>query len=833
MKSLLKKTENFLNREFKIEEERFTQKVNFNDKFDEIQIDNISFASFQRRIANLVLEEIFIKEEPGCTLPQFLSQTWLSTKPQNPNTLNTPRALEAFHGDDSPPLTFSNMSIADDYFRSKRHSAEEDLDLSEIKVSDGFIPSVSTTKAHLDHVLQELRKDSSSHSGLPVIQVTKYDDPHNNFPKNMRITERKLTGPSHKLSNQVTNLVINEANESEKSESNQEFASPTLSFAGGGSALRPLSPMMASITGLGSHIKRASDSESSEEDNQRTSIFSLLNAKLAPRTFEKSKPGQMIQLKKSIIVSSSSSSEESERNFGDLGQSIESFQDSPEINPWFTLTIASKEWKFKKMFKKLAGKREIIKLANLDELFVSVLKKLKIFPYEHYKVMFKNLYQGLYPGKYLKISKRIIDPRLNFLEFVELMNLWGDKYQKERKTFLGKLVKTADRLRLVFESIGEFESLSDIVSFNLFKLSKIISDLVGSQKLEEIEDKYKKTLEEIFLFYAKLQRIQGAEPTFESVEASNSTWNLGKFLKFCNDFELILHKTEGVRATTKENLVCIFKKTAVNTRNMNFSQFLQALDKISEFLYSPDFDRQLLSRYAYKSLAEKRILLFEALEIIDFQKIKHKVKPFGLGFNPDKKSRIPKTDPSNNYRFKISPRQKHELEDFQKIPKILSLSPTVSKDKFASPQPSKRNQNFFVIEGYSNKFKSPRRINRYKSAQNDNELGIIENKHELITKPQFSQKQLSLNKFSNGINHHLSIRKSPDIMSERLTIKSLYNMNYREIEDECSLKELILNDSDQEFDKLYSLDPGLDKIAKIHDNQRARGLKVIKKNKFS
>ena len=408
------------------------QEVNLNDKSDELQVGSISFASFQRRVANLVLEEIFAKEEPDCSLSQFISQTWLSVKPVNPNSLRTPKTLEVVHGDDSPLLTFSNMSIADDCFKSKRQSADEDLDLSEIRVSDGFIPSVSTTKAHLDHVLQELRKDSGSSPGLPVIQVTKSEEPHINFAKNMRKSERKLTGPSHKLSSQVSNLVINEANESDRSESNQGFASPTLSFTGGGSALRPFSPMMASITGLGSHIKRASDSESSEEDNQRTSIFSLFNAKLAPRTIDKSKPCQETKSKKLMALSpslSSAGSAGSQGDFDNLDKSIESFQDSPEISPWFTLTIASREWKFRKLFKKLSGRGEVVKLDSLDELFVLVLKKLRIFPYEHYKVVFKNLYQGLYPGKYLKISKRIIDPRLNFLEVVELMNLWGDKYQ--------------------------------------------------------------------------------------------------------------------------------------------------------------------------------------------------------------------------------------------------------------------------------------------------------------------------------------------------------------------------------------------------------------------
>ena len=832
MANLLKKTEDFLNQEFKIVEERFQEKVNINDKLDQIQISNITFSTFQRRIANLIIEDIFIKENPGCSLSQFISQAWRSAKPKNSVTVKTSKNLEAIHADNSPPFILSNMSIAEDFFKPKTHTADQDLDLSEIKVADGSMLSSSTRKTNFDHVIQELRKNSIDNQDLPIIQVTKPEDLQNNFPTNIRKNERKPTGPSLKLLNQANYLVINEANESERSESNQDISSQTLNFTSTGSALRPFSPNMASITGLGSYIKKASESDSSEDDNQRTSIFSMLNAKIVPRTFENSKQSKLIEYKKQNKKTSSSSSDDWQEQAFDNDESSEIFKDSTEISPWFTLNITSKECKFKKIFKKFSGKGEIVKLANLDDLFLRVLKKLKIFPYDHYRALFKNLHQGLYPGKYLKISKRIIDPRLNFVEFVELMNIWGDKYQKERKTFLGKLIKTADRLRHVLDTLGEFEELFDVVSFSLFKLNKMITDLAALRKPDEIEEKYKKTLEEIFLFYAKLQRIQGAEPTFGSVEVSNSTWNLGKFLKFCSDFELIIKKTEGVRATSKENLVCIFKKTAVNTRSMSFQQFIQALDKISEFLYSPDFDRQLLSNFAYKSLPEKRSLLFEAMEIIDFQKIKQKIKPFGIGFNPDKKSRIPRTDPSNKYRFQIRPRQKLELENYQSTQKMLSLSPALDKQKLFSPQPIKKNNHLFAIEGYSNKFKSPTRINRFESAQNINDLDSGGNKLDYIQKNEFLPKHLSLKQFSHEISNPLSVRKSPEVITERLTIKSLYHLKCKDIEEDYSFKDLIMNDSYEEFDKLYSLGPALDKVLKIHDNQRARGLKVIKKNKY-
>jgi hypothetical protein len=382
---LLSKTEDFLNQTFKISLEKFSEKTNKNDKNDKIDTNNITFEAFQRRLANMILEEIYLKEKPQKTLSQFISEAWFSLKPKDKLLVKPVKLKKIKREDDSPPFTISNMSIVDDLFEPKLETVGDELDLSEIRVDDGYRQSSSIAKTEIQQVFEELQRKEEKFD-FPVIQVTKYED-SDNKGNIMRKGERKFTG----LSNQDSYLVINEANESEKSESNKEPPSPTLNFTGAGSALKSVSPMMMSITGFGSHIKKASDDDDSYEEYQRTSFFSLLNSKSSPNTLDESKPAKNEKNQKSIKICSSSD-EESEKITVNLENIETFFEESEDVNPWFTLTIAKNESKFKKVFKKFSGKGEIVKLGNLDDLFINILKKLNIFPYNHYRITFKTLY---------------------------------------------------------------------------------------------------------------------------------------------------------------------------------------------------------------------------------------------------------------------------------------------------------------------------------------------------------------------------------------------------------------------------------------------------------
>lgn len=81
----------------------------------------------------------------------------------------------------------------------------------------------------------------------------------------------------------------------------------------------------------------------------------------------------------------------------------------------------------------------------------------------------------------------------------------------------------------------------------------------------------KKNLLKVFKFYSTQQSLLGKSPTFASIEQNLNTLSKGKFLKFCLDFSIGLEQPQVVE---------IFNKVSGFNKEMNFLQFLNALEKI-------------------------------------------------------------------------------------------------------------------------------------------------------------------------------------------------------------------------------------------------------------
>lgn len=60
----------------------------------------------------------------------------------------------------------------------------------------------------------------------------------------------------------------------------------------------------------------------------------------------------------------------------------------------------------------------------------------------------------------------------------------------------------------------------------------------------------------------------GKNPTFDDIKKEVRNLNLGEFIKFCKDFDINL---------PKEVVMKVFKKTAVYSREMYFTNFKIAL----------------------------------------------------------------------------------------------------------------------------------------------------------------------------------------------------------------------------------------------------------------
>ena len=77
---------------------------------------------------------------------------------------------------------------------------------------------------------------------------------------------------------------------------------------------------------------------------------------------------------------------------------------------------------------------------------------------------------------------------------------------------------------------------------------------------------------DIFYFYTKQHSFIGHTPTFEEILKSEEHLDLAEFGKFCVEFKIMVkpHK-----------IAEIFKKTAINSKKLNYAMFVQTLQKLS------------------------------------------------------------------------------------------------------------------------------------------------------------------------------------------------------------------------------------------------------------
>ena len=86
------------------------------------------------------------------------------------------------------------------------------------------------------------------------------------------------------------------------------------------------------------------------------------------------------------------------------------------------------------------------------------------------------------------------------------------------------------------------------------------------------EEKREMAKKEIFYFYSHQHTMVGYKSTFDTIKDKMEHMNLSEFCKFCIEFKILV---------TKEKVIEIFKKSAENTKDMNYSNFDTALQKIA------------------------------------------------------------------------------------------------------------------------------------------------------------------------------------------------------------------------------------------------------------
>ena len=101
---------------------------------------------------------------------------------------------------------------------------------------------------------------------------------------------------------------------------------------------------------------------------------------------------------------------------------------------------------------------------------------------------------------------------------------------------------------------------------------QILVQIVKQRKNMSIQEKREIALKEIFYFYSRQHTFVGHKSTFDSIKDKFDHLNLSEFMKFCNEFKILVNKG---------GLVEIFKKTANLSKEMNLEEFKIGLQKIS------------------------------------------------------------------------------------------------------------------------------------------------------------------------------------------------------------------------------------------------------------
>jgi len=257
---------------------------------------------------------------------------------------------------------------------------------------------------------------------------------------------------------------------------------------------------------------------------------------------------------------------------------------------------------------------------------------------------------------------------ITYEEFLSLIYSW---YQKHRPPFLPpdspkppapdlqtKLIETIkeyQKLRNEKISNGEDTSVIDNLIITLREQLKSLQKpyLNKIKKEKSFEELCKIGLHEIFSYYAKQQSMLGKTPTFDDILKNLETLTLGKFLRFCRDFEFMdAHSLPDKKVLTKEQVQKIFLKNSVLQKEMTETHFLNAIREISALYYDEEYDKINETDSKAMPKGEKLTKFYEYIGCSDANIYSKKLKGFLVPFGSGPNTRLPENDIAKKYKPK-------------------------------------------------------------------------------------------------------------------------------------------------------------------------------------
>ena len=157
-----------------------------------------------------------------------------------------------------------------------------------------------------------------------------------------------------------------------------------------------------------------------------------------------------------------------------------------------------------------------------------------------------------------------------------------------------------------------------------------------------------RTLHDIFHFYSNKILLIGKSPSFDLIQHNSETWNISKFVRFVQDFNLLQAKKS--KTLDIPSVKVVFAKNAHAQREMDEEQFHGALGMMAELYYSREFDEENRTEVAGKRTDEKLEMLYRLLQFDKPNEWMKRAKGFGLPFGSHTKPLPPTYKPTHKQK---------------------------------------------------------------------------------------------------------------------------------------------------------------------------------------
>lgn len=300
------------------------------------------------------------------------------------------------------------------------------------------------------------------------------------------------------------------------------------------------------------------------------------------------------------------------------------------------------------------------------------------------------------------LSKVLKNSKNNVVEIDEIVSTLNEWYQKchSQQDISTKLIKTITEYEKIKQGLLPYDdktAIDDLIFSLRAHLNKISNKPSLSPKFEE---KCIIGIKEIFKHYSKQQFMTGKNPTFEKIQKNLETLNLGKFTKFCKDFEIFSGpRTEKNTQNKKKIIQKVFEKNSDFNKEMHEYQFIQSFNLLSEYYMDEAYDIKHSTNWKDLPQDHKKIKMFEVLGFHDSAVYSKKMKDDVPHFGKEQSTRIPDNDPSKNYKYNPSKYKqlRMNVEEWKAKRKQEAYSTNHSKNSSLKPSPKiEEGQNFPV-----------------------------------------------------------------------------------------------------------------------------------------